>query len=45
MIGNSFFFLTLVAVITVQCYDELRLYGRTLLAQKNLQIINLELKK
>ena len=45
MIGNSFFFLTMIAVITAQCYDEIRMYCGTLLTQKNLQTINQELKK
>lgn len=45
MINNSFFFLSLIAVITIQCYDEIVLYWKTQTAQKNLQKINQELKK
>ena len=45
MTNNSFFFCAFVAVITIQCYDEIVLYWKTLLVQKNLQAINQTLKK
>lgn len=45
MVSNSFFFFSLIVLITIQCYDEIVLHWKTLLAQKNLQTINQQLKK
>jgi PAS domain S-box-containing protein len=43
-INNSFFFLSIVLVTTVQCFDEIQTLLGSLRAQKSLQSINTELK-
>ncbi|MGD9947110.1 MAG: HD domain-containing phosphohydrolase [Desulfobulbus sp.] len=44
-INNSFFFLSIVIVTTVQCFDEIQTLLSSLRAQKSLQSINNELKR
>ncbi|MGE4559569.1 MAG: HD domain-containing phosphohydrolase [Desulfobulbus sp.] len=43
-INNSFFFLSIVIVTTVQCFDEIQTLLNSLRAQKSLHTINTELK-
>lgn len=43
-INNSFFFLSIVIVTTVQCFDEIQTLLSSLRAQTSLQSINTELK-
>ena len=43
-INNSFFFLSIVIVTTVQCFDEIQTLLSSLRTQKSLQSINAELK-
>ncbi len=43
-INNSFFFLSIVLVTTVQCFDEIQTLLSSLRTQKSLQSINSELK-
>ncbi|MDD2464002.1 MAG: PAS domain S-box protein [Desulfobulbus sp.] len=43
-INNSFFFLSIVLVTTVQCFDEIQTLLNSLRAQKSLKTINTELK-
>lgn len=45
LVTNSFFFFTIVIVITVQCFDDQRTRMNSLRAQKGLQALSNELKQ